>query len=133
MNRSLITLAILIITIPIGPAVRFLPLHLPWFLYKYLGSTLWAAAIYWFLATALPKLRPRTLAPLAILIATLLELTRLIPIAPLDTLRLALPGRILLGPYLALKSNAAYILAITMMAAFDHFFLTQKLQNPNNT
>jgi hypothetical protein len=132
-HRSILCALLLLLTIPIGLAVRLLPLHLPWFLYKYLGSTLWAAALYWFLATVLPKLRPRTLAPLAILIATLLELTRLIPIAPLDTFRLTLPGRILLGRYFSLKNIAAYILAITLMAAFDHFFLTQKLQNPNNT
>src|ERR1700679_4325571 len=99
MNRSLITLALLLITIPIGLAVRFLPLHLPWFLYKYLGSTLWAAALYWFLSTLLPKLRPQTLAPLAIIIATLVELSRLIPIAPIDAFRLTLPGKILLGRY----------------------------------
>ena len=133
MSRSLIALAILIITIPIGLAVRLLPLHLPWFLYKYLGSVLWAAALYWFLATPLPKLHPLGLATLAIAIATTLELTRLIPIAPLDAFRLTLPGRILLGRYFSLKNIAAYILAITLTAAFDHFFLTQKLQNANTT
>jgi Protein of unknown function (DUF2809) len=84
MRRSLNTLTILLITIPIGLAVRFLPLHLPWFLYKYFGSTLWAAALYWFLATLLPKLRPQTLAPLTIIVATLVELSRLIPIASID-------------------------------------------------
>ena len=106
MPRSLISLTILLITIPIGLAVRFLPLHLPWFLYKYLGSTLWAAALYWFLATLLPKLRPQTLAALAIPIAILVELTRLIPIAPIDAFRLTLPGRILLGRYFSIKNIA---------------------------
>src|ERR1700735_712695 len=124
-HRSILCALLLLLTIPIGLAVRLLPLHLPWFLYKYLGSTLWAAALYWFLATVLPKLRPRTLAPLAILIATLLDPTRLIPIAPLDAFRLTPPGRILLGRYFSLKNIAAYILAITLMAAFYHFFLTQ--------
>jgi len=133
MRRSITSLIFLLITIPIGLAVRFLPLHLPWLLYKYLGSALWAAALYWFLATLLPKLRPRTLAALAITIATLLELTRLIPIAPLDAFRLTLPGRILLGRYFSLKNIAAYIVAVTLTAAFDHFFLTQKLQNANTT
>ncbi len=133
MRRSITSLILLLITIPLGLAVRFLPLHLPWFLYKYLGSVLWAAALYWFLATLLPKLRPKTLAALAITIAALLELTRLIPIPPIDAFRLTLPGRILLGRYFSLKNIAAYILAITLTAAFDRFFLTQKLQNPNTT
>ena len=119
MRRSLISLTILLITIPIGLAVRFLPLHLPWFLYKYLGSTLWAAALYWFLATLLPKLRPQTLAALAILIATLVELTRLIPIAPIDAFRLTLPGRILLGRYFSIKNIAAYIFAIILCTLLD--------------
>lgn len=93
MHRSLTTLILLLITIPIGLAVRFLPLHLPWFLYKYLGSILWAIALYWFLATLLPKLRPPALATLAIIIATVVELSRLIPIAPIDAFRLTSPAK----------------------------------------
>src|SRR5277367_5856671 len=130
MRRSITSLILLLITVPIGLAVRFLPLHLPWFLYKYLGSTLWATALYWFLATLLPKLRPQTLATLAILIATLVELTRLIPIPPVDAFRLTLPGRILLGRYFSIKNVAAYILAITLTATLDHVFFERKLQNP---
>ena len=123
MRRPLITLALLLITIPIGLAVRLLPLGLPWFLYKYLGSTLWAVALYWFLATLLPKLRPRAIATIAILIATLLELSRLIPIAPIDAFRLTFAGKILLGRYFSVKNIAAYILAIALAATLDHLFL----------
>jgi len=123
MTRRTHSLILLILTIPIGLAVRYLPLHLPWFLYKYLGSTLWAAALYWFLATLLPKLRPIAIATLAITIATLLELSRLIPIAPIDAFRLTLPGQILLGRYFSLKNIAAYLLATTLTAMFDRFFI----------
>jgi hypothetical protein len=119
MRRSLTTLIVLLLTIPIGLAVRFLPLHLPWFLYKYLGSTLWAIALYWFLATLLPKLRPMAIAILAILIATFLELSRLIPIAPIDAFRLTFAGQILLGRYFSLKNIVAYIVAIALTAALD--------------
>jgi hypothetical protein len=128
MSRSLIALAILIITIPIGLAVRLLPLHLPWFLYKYLGSVLWAAALYWFLATLLPKLRPPSLATLAITIATTLELTRLIPI---DAFRLTFAGKILLGRYFSIKNIAAYILAITLTATLDSFLVAPTVKNPD--
>jgi hypothetical protein len=123
MHRSLTTLLLLIITIPIGLAVRLLPLGLPWFLYKYLGSALWAVALYWFLATLLPKLRPRATAIIAILIATLLELSRLIPIAPIDTFRLTFAGKILLGRYFSVKNIVAYLLAIALAVTFDHLFL----------
>jgi hypothetical protein len=130
MHRSLTALILLLITIPIGLAVRLLPLHLPWFLYKYLGSALWAIALYWFLAAILPKLPPRAVATLAITIATLLEFSRLIPIAPIDALRLTFAGKILLGRYFSVKNIAAYILAIALTAALDsssHF----RRQNPD--
>jgi hypothetical protein len=130
MRRSLSTLALLLLTIPIGLAVRLLPLHLPWFLYKYLGSALWAIALYWFLATLLPKLRPRAIATIAILIATLLELSRLIPIAPIDAFRLTFAGKILLGRYFSTKNIAAYLLAITLTATLDRLFLSHHQQNP---
>jgi hypothetical protein len=128
MSRSLTTLAITLITIPIGLAVRFLPLHLPWFLYKYLGSVLWAVALYWFLATLLPKLRPLSIAAIAILIATLLELSRLIPIPPIDAFRLTFAGKILLGRYFSLKNIAAYLLAIALTAALDNFLAARNPQ-----
>jgi Protein of unknown function (DUF2809) len=124
MRRSLTTLTLLLITIPIGLAVRLLPLHLPWFLYKYLGSTLWAIALYWFLATLLPKLHPRAIATLAILISTLLELSRLLPIAPIDAFRQTFAGTILLGRYFSFKNIVAYLLAIVLTATLDHFFFT---------
>jgi hypothetical protein len=128
-RRSAICAVLLLITVPIGLAVRFLPLHLPWVLYKYLGSTLWAVALYWFLATLLPKLRPLTLAALAITIATIVELTRLIPIAPIDAFRLTLFGKILLGRYFSLKNIVAYILVITLTATLDYAFLAHHRQN----
>jgi hypothetical protein len=120
-HRTTRCLLLLLITIPLGLAVRFLPLHLPWFLYKYLGSLLWAAALYWFLAALLPKLRPMALATLAITIATLVELSRLIPIAPIDAFRLTFAGKILLGRYFSLKNIAAYLLAIALTATLDSF------------
>ena len=117
-----------------GLAVRYLPLHLPWFLYKYLGSVLWAAALYWFLTAILLRLRPRIIATLAILIATLLELTRLIPIAPIDAFRQTLAGQILLGRFFSLKNIAAYILGIALAATIDHLFIeshSTKSTSPN--
>ena len=126
MRRSITSLILLVITIPIGLAVRLLPLRLPWFLYKYLGSALWAVALYWFLATLLPKLRPIAIATIAILIATLLELSRLIPIAPIDAFRLTLPGKILLGRYFSLKNIAAYLLATTLASSLDRFFIASR-------
>jgi hypothetical protein len=122
-RRSAVCALILLVTIPIGLAVRLLPLGLPWFLYKYLGSVLWAIALYWFLAALLSKLRLRAVATIAILIATLLEFSRLVPIAPIDAFRLTLPGKILLGRFFSIKNIAAYILAIALTATLDHLFI----------
>jgi Protein of unknown function (DUF2809) len=129
-RRSMICALLLLITIPIGLAIRLLPLGLPWFLYKYLGSLLWAAALYWFLAALLPKLRSRTIAALAITTATLLELTRLIPIAPIDAFRLTFAGKILLGRFFSIKNIVAYILAITLTAILDQHLIAHSPQNP---
>ncbi|HXC95305.1 MAG TPA: DUF2809 domain-containing protein [Edaphobacter sp.] len=123
-RRRLICLTLFLIIIPIGLAVRFLPLDLPWFLYKYLGSSLWAAAIYWFLGAILPKLRPPALATLAGAIAMLVEFSRLVPIAPIDDFRLTLAGKILLGRYFSFRDIVAYIVAITLAAAIDRVALT---------
>jgi hypothetical protein len=132
MPRSITSLIFLLITIPIGLAVRLLPLHLPWFLYKYLGSILWAVALYWFLAAILPKLHPIAIATIAIIISTLLELSRLIPIAPIDAFRLTFAGKILLGRYFSVKNIAAYLLAIALTATLDHLFIesTSKPSQP---
>jgi hypothetical protein len=133
MPRSLTTVILLLITVPLGLAVRFLPLRLPWFLYKYLGSMLWAIALYWLLATLLPKLRPPVLAALAITIATIVELSRLIPIAPIDNFRLTLPGQVLLGRYFSIKNILAYLLAITLTATLDHAFIAHQRQSPDQS
>ena len=122
MPRTLTALTLLLITIPLGLAIRLLPLHLPWLVYKYGGSILWAMALYWLLAAILPSLRPTAIATLAASIATLVELSRLIPIAPIDAFRLTFAGKILMGRYFSVKNIAAYILAIALTAALDHFF-----------
>ena len=132
MRRSLTSLIFLLITIPLGLAVRLLPLGLPWFLYKYLGSVLWAAALYWFLAAILPKLRPQAIAALAATIATLLELSRLIPIAPVDAFRLTFAGEILLGRFFSIKNIIAYIIAISLTAILDRIFVVSHSQSPTN-
>jgi hypothetical protein len=131
MHRSITALILLLITIPIGLAIRLLPLGLPWLLYKYGGSVLWAIALYWLLAAILPRLRPAAIATLAIVIATLLELSRLVPIAPIDAFRLTFAGKILLGRFFSIKNIVAYILAIVLTATLDHAFIARHHRNPD--
>ncbi len=132
MRRSLTTVLILLLTIPLGLAVRYAPLHLPWFLYKYLGSFLWAVALYWFIATLLPRLHPKALVTIATLAALTVEFSRLTPIRPIDNFRLTLPGQLLLGRFFSFKNIAAYLLAIGCCALIDQY-LAPGRRNPAQT
>jgi hypothetical protein len=121
--RRLTTLSLLLLTIPLGIAWRTLPLHLNRFFFKYGGSALWAIALYWFLATLLPRFTPTALAVLAAFTAALIEFSRLFHTPATDAFRLTLAGRLLLGRFFSLKNIAAYWLAITLAALLDHLFL----------
>jgi Protein of unknown function (DUF2809) len=121
MSRSLTALVITLVTIPTGIAWRMLPLGLPWFLYKYGGSFLWAVALYWFIAALLPKLSPLALATISTLIALLVEFSRLVPQSTIDAFRLTLAGQLILGRFFSFKNIAAYLFAIVCSTAVDHY------------
>ncbi|MES2391752.1 MAG: DUF2809 domain-containing protein [Acidobacteriota bacterium] len=120
MPRRLKSLIVLAATIALGLAWRFLPLHLPFFAWKYGGSMLWASAVYWLLATLAPRARTITLATLASLIAIAVELSRLIDSPTLDHFRHTLAGRLLLGSIFSPRNIVAYLLAILLTALADH-------------
>jgi hypothetical protein len=115
----LVCLAIAAILIPIGVAWRMAPLHLPQFLYKYGGSVLWAAMVYWLAAAMLPRSRPGAVALLAAAIAALVEFSRLLHIPALDAFRLTLAGKLILGRFFSLWDILAYWLAIAVAATVD--------------
>jgi hypothetical protein len=121
MRRSLTTLAIVLVTIPLGIGWRMLPLGLPWFFYKYGGSFLWAVALYWFIATLFPKLYPIALASISALAALIVEFSRLIPQPTIDAFRLTLPGQLILGRFFSFKNIAAYLLAIGFSSMLDRY------------
>ena len=123
MRRSLTSLAIVFVTIPIGIGWRMLPLGLPWFFYKYGGSFLWAVALYWFIATLLPKLYPIALATIATLAALIVEFSRLLPEPTVDAFRLTLPGQLILGRFFSFKNIAAYLLAIFFSVLLDRYLV----------
>lgn len=122
MRRSLTTLAIVLLTIPIGMAWRMLPLGLPWFFYKYGGSFLWAVALYWFIATLLPTLYPQALSAISAVAALVVEFSRLVPQPTIDAFRLTLAGQLILGHFFSFKNIAAYLLGIALSALLDRRF-----------
>jgi hypothetical protein len=106
-------------TIATGLIWRMAPLHLPYPLWKYGGSALWAIAVYWLIACLLPNARPIALAALACLFALAVEFSRLIPSPSLDGFRLTLPGRLILGRIFSPRNILAYWIAIVLAALFD--------------
>ena len=106
-------------TIMAGLIWRLVPLGLPPFWFKYGGSALWAAMVYWIAATALPNQRPVKVAAIACGIATIVELSRLLHTPPTDAFRISMAGRLLLGRFFSVWDIVAYCLAIAMVAAAD--------------
>jgi hypothetical protein len=96
-NRRLLCLVLAILTIAAGLLLRLVPLGLSLSIYKYGGSALWAVMVYWLVALAFPKLSPLKIAFLAALIAASVEFFRLYHTPALDSFRLTLAGRLLLG------------------------------------
>jgi hypothetical protein len=123
-DRRRITYSLLLpITIAVGLAWRMVPMGLSPFWFKYGGSMLWAAALYWLIAACLPALRVSALAALAATIAALLEFSRLWHTPAMDAFRISLAGRLLLGRYFSLKNILAYWLAIALVALLDRSLL----------
>jgi uncharacterized protein DUF2809 len=117
------SLALALVTIAAGLAVRFVPLGLPFFWVKYGGSMLWALMIYWIVSTLLGSARPAVGAIVSGLMATEVECIKLYRAPWLDAFRLTLPGVVLLGRYFSLRDIAAYWIAIALGAFIDCKFL----------
>jgi hypothetical protein len=90
---------------------RMAPLGLSPFLFKYGGSALWAAMVYWIAAAALPDRPGLRVAMYAGLTASLVEATRLFHTPQLDAFRLTLAGRLLLGRFFSLRDIVVYWVA----------------------
>ncbi len=124
-RRSLLSLALLAACTIAGLLWRMAPLGLPWFLYKYGGSMLWAAAVYWLIASILPHAAPKRVALLAALVALAVELSRLFHTPAFDAFRLTLAGRLLLGRFFSLRNIAAYWLAIALTGLLDTLLVSR--------
>jgi Protein of unknown function (DUF2809) len=110
-----------LIVIALGLALRFdgRSLGLPAFVVKYGGSLLWAAMVYWLLAALLPRLSRPRLALIALVIAVLVELFRLVHTPWLDSFRLTLAGALLLGRIFSAWNIVAYAAGILLGVAID--------------
>ena len=113
------SLALFLVTVIAGLAVRMAPLGLPAVVVKYGGSMLWAVMIYWIVSTALPRWRLPVVALISGAIATGVEFFKLYHSPGMDAFRLTLPGTILLGRYFSVRDIVAYWVAISLAAWLD--------------
>ena len=125
-HRPLTSTALLLAATAAGLIWRMAPLHLPWFLYKYGGSMLWAVALYWLLAAILPRLTATRIALIAAVAAAAVEFSRLWHTPAFDAFRITIAGKLLLGRFFSLKNIAAYWLAIALTAWLDKRSLTPR-------
>jgi hypothetical protein len=130
MNRRALYFAIAIVTLFVGLIWRFVLLGLPPFLFKYGGSVLWAAMIYWLAALIAPRAQPPHLALIAAAIATAVELFKLVHTPAVETFRLTFAGKVILGRYFYFSDFLAYYLAIAAAAFIDNRMRSRSSQTP---
>lgn len=87
-------------------------LGLSFLLVKYGGSCLWGAIVYVMAGALTGSARTGRLAIIAIVIAALVEFSRLYHTLGLDAFRLTLPGQLLLGRVFSCWNILAYTLGI---------------------
>jgi hypothetical protein len=119
--RAFLCLAIMLV----GLALRRygFELGLPAVVVKYGGSVLWAMMVFFLVAIVGSKLPPRRIAMVAAVIATCVELFRLVHTPWLDEFRLTLAGALLLGRIFSLWNILAYGVGVILGMLLDRYGL----------
>jgi len=114
-------LTALLLVIAFGLALRRFgyAVDLPFVVVKYGGSALWGAMVYLLLALLFARLRPATIAVMALVVAICVELFRLYHTPWLDAFRLTTVGALLLGQVFSLWNMLAYAIGIAAACVFD--------------
>ncbi len=118
LQTSLIRGALALVPIACGLGLRWygFPLGLPAFVVKYGGSLLWAMMVFLLVGVLLPRLpRPQV----AVVIAVVVEFSRLVHTPWLDAFRLTTAGALLLGRIFSLWNLAAYAIGIAFGVWID--------------
>ncbi|KJC53269.1 hypothetical protein UB31_09280 [Bradyrhizobium sp. LTSP849] len=113
-QRSLIRAALALVVIACGLSLRWygFPLGLPAFVVKYGGSLLWATMVFLLVGVLLPRLTRTQIAIIAMVIAVVVEFSRLVHAPWLDAFRLTTAGALLLGRIFSLWNLVAYAIGI---------------------
>lgn len=110
----LIRACLALVVIACGLSLRWygFPLGLPAFVVKYGGSLLWATMVLLLVGVLLPRLSRSQLAAIALVIAIMVEFSRLVHTPWLDAFRLTTPGALSLGRIFSLWNLVAYAIGI---------------------
>ncbi len=129
--RSLIRAGLALAAIACGLCLRWygFPFGLPAFVVKYGGSLLWATMVFLLVGVLLPRLTRSQLAAIAMVIAVVVEFSRLVHTPWLDAFRLTSAGALLLGRIFSLWNLIAYAIGILFGAWIDRLVLTPPIEN----
>lgn len=118
---SLIRAALAAMVIICGLSLRWygFPLGLSAFVVKYGGSLLWATMVFLLVGVAQPRLTQTQIAAIAVVIAGVVEFSRLVHTPWLDAFRLTAAGALLLGRIFSLWNLAAYAVGVAFGAWID--------------
>lgn len=110
LRTSLIRAVLALIVIACGLSLRWygFPLGLPAFIVKYGGSLLWATMVLLLAGVLLPRLSRTQIATVAVVIAAVVEFSRLVHTPWLDAFRLTTVGALLLGRIFSPWNLVAY-------------------------
>ncbi|MET4798181.1 DUF2809 domain-containing protein [Bradyrhizobium sp. LB11.1] len=122
-RRMLIRTGLALVVIACGLSLRWygFPLGLPAFVVKYGGSLLWATMVFLLVGVLLPWLTRSQLAAIAMVIAIVVEFSRLVHTPWLDAFRLTTAGALLLGRIFSLWNLLAYAVGILLGVWIDQF------------
>ncbi|RXG99316.1 DUF2809 domain-containing protein [Bradyrhizobium zhanjiangense] len=121
LRTSLIRAALALGVIVCGLSLRWygFPLGLPAFVVKYGGSILWATMVLLLAGVLLPRLTRTQIAAIAVMIAIVVEFSRLVHTPWLDAFRLTTAGALLLGRIFSLWNLVAYAVGILLGVWLD--------------
>jgi len=127
-QRSLIRVALALAVIACGLSLRWygFPLGLPTFVVKYGGSLLWATMVFLLAGVLLPLTTRSQLAAIAMVIAIVVEFSRLVHTPWLDAFRLTTAGALLLGRIFSLWNVVAYAVGIAFAVWIDRLLQTRR-------
>jgi hypothetical protein len=132
---SLIRAALAAMVIACGLCLRWygFPLGLPAFVVKYGGSLLWATMVFLLVGVVLPRLSRMQIAAIAVVIAVIVEFSRLVHTPWLDAFRLTAAGALLLGRIFSLWNLVAYLIGIVVGIWLDSRVARNRIQPRPNT